>query len=163
MPPVSIPVPDSVRDQVLALLQQAADKLAPYEITLTEAEQKSLGSVNLGPASVSFAQDAGLLLTQHKEVVRRSITDEMIAGYPTLLNTFATASALEEKAATVLSRITNIGLTAGAGVMGLARPAYKDGQNDEGKHPGVAKLVNQMSARFAHTATVVPPTANGKN
>lgn len=162
MPPVSIPVPDNVRDEVLALLQQVAGKLAPYHIALTDAEQKSLGSVNMGPASVSFAQDAGLLLTQHKEVVRRSITDEMIAGYPAMLNTFASASAMEEKAATVLSQITNIGLTAGAGVMGLARPAYKDGQNDQGQHPGVTKLVNQMSTRFAHDATVVPAAPGGK-
>lgn len=49
MAAVSIPLPDKVRDEVVGLLQQANNKLAPFNITLTDTERKSLGSVNKGP------------------------------------------------------------------------------------------------------------------
>lgn len=156
MTAASIPLPPQVHDQLASLFKQAIDLLAPYQIALTDKEQKSLGSVNMGPASVSFAQDAGQLLTQYTQVLRRSITDDVIAAYPVLLDTFSAASDLEVQVNTLRAQLDSIGLVAGASVMSTARAAYQDGQNDKGRTPGVADLVARMSARFPHTPTVAP-------
>jgi hypothetical protein len=157
MSAISIPIPSKVHDEVAKLLQAVIALLAPYQMTLTDTEQKSLSSVNMGAASVAFASDAGTLLTQHVEVLRRSISDEVIAGYPALLDTFGMASSLADFTATVSSQLGGIGLVAGSSVMETARAAYQDGQNDKGKHPGVAALIGKMSQRFAHAPSVVPP------
>ena len=164
MPPVSLPIPAAVQAEVLTLLNQALAKLAPFAITLTDAERTSLNSTTMGAGSLAFAQEAGKLLTNYPGVLRRSITDADIAGYPTLLATFAAASELSTPVEALSALLRNIALVAGNGVMGTARSAYQDGQNDKGKTPGVHPIVGRMSERFVQSpppgdSTPPPPNA----
>lgn len=160
MTPVSIPIPTAVQAEVAKLLQQALAKLAPYQVTLTSAEQKSLASTTMGQGSVAFAAEAGQLLANYPQVLRRTITDADIAGYPVLLDTFSAASDLAVQVDTLASLLSGVALVAGAGVMGSARFAYADGQSDKGKTPGVHAIVERMSTRFAQAPTgpPAPPT-----
>ena len=154
----SIPLPAAVQTDVQALLQQVIDKLRPFDITLTDTERKTLASKTMGAGSVAFAQEAGKLLANHPKVLRRSITDADIAGYPVLLATFSAATGLAVQVETVASLLRNVALAAGAGVMDIARIAYTDGQNDKGKTPGVHPIVERMSIRFAQDNPPTPPT-----
>lgn len=149
MSPVSIPIPAAVQADVTKLLQQALAKLMPYQISLTNAEQKSLASTAMGQGSVAFATEAGQLLTNYPQVLRRTITDADIAGYPLLLDTFSAASDLAVQVDTLASLLSSVTLVAGTSVMGTARSAYADGQNDKGKTPGVHAIVERMSTRFS--------------
>jgi hypothetical protein len=159
MVPVSIPIPAEVQAEVATLLQQAFAKLAPYQMTLTSTEQKSLASTTMGQGSVAFAQEAGQLLANYPQVLRRSITDADIAAYPVLLDTYSAASNLEVQVETIASLLQGVALVAGASVMATARPAYQDAQNDKGQTPGVRAIVERMRVRFAQApaAPVAPP------
>ena len=156
MPPVSIPLSDAVQAEVAKLLQQALAKLAPYQITLTDKEHKSLASATMGQGSVAFAKEAGQLLANYPDVLRRSITDAEIAAYPVLLETYSAASDLAVQVETLASLLGNVALVAGSGVMATARPAYTDGQNDKGKTPGVHAIIERMSTRFAQPSPDAP-------
>ncbi|MBF9220537.1 hypothetical protein [Hymenobacter ruricola] len=147
MATVTTPIPAAVKKDVLALLQQALDKLHPYTVTLTDAEQKSLASGAMGRESVPFVQEATKLLANYPQVLRRTITDEMIAEYPTWATTFADADELLTKTQALAALLGTVRLASGAQAMDLARDAYKDGQLDKGKTPGVAEI-DTMSKRF---------------
>ena len=148
MATVTTPIPAAVKKDVLALLQQALDKLHPYEITLTDTEQKSLAAGAMGRESVPFVQEATKLLANYPKVLRRTITDEMIAEYPTWAATFADADELLTKTQALAGLLGTVRLVSGAQAMDVARDAYKDGQTDKGKTPGVASIIETMSKRF---------------
>ena len=145
---VTGPFPPTIKQEVLDLLQQALDKLRPYEMTLTDAEQKSLGSAALGRESIPFVQQAGQLLANYPQVLRRTITDEMIAEFPTWTTTFADADDLLVKTQAIAGLLSTVRLSNGAQAMDVAREAYKDGQDDKGNTPGVADIIAVMSKRF---------------
>ena len=127
---------------VLALLQ-------PYQPNLTKEAQKSLASKGMGRESLPFAQQAGQVLSGFKQVLSRAITDEMIAQYPAQLATFVDASELEVTAQAIVDLLGKLGLVAGAGVMEVARMAYKNVQDDNGRTPGLRDMEQKMAARFA--------------
>jgi hypothetical protein len=144
----SNPLPAALKKEVLGLLQQALDKLHPYEISLSDTEQKSLAAGAMGRESVPFVQQAGQLLANYPQVLRRTITDAMIADFPTWAETFADADDLLVKTQAIAALLAKVRLVNGAQAMQVSRDAYKDGQDDKGKTPGVSAIIELMSKRF---------------
>lgn len=150
-----------VQAEVSKHLLAALELLQPYQPDLTSAEQKSLASKGMGRESIPFAQQAGQVLTSFKQVLSRAITDETIAAYPDQLATFDAASELQVPAQALVDLLTKVSLVAGAEVMDVARLAYKNVQDDNGRTPGLRDLEAKMAERFANygPARKAPPAA----
>ena len=154
-------IPAKIKAEALAKLKEVTDMLAPFEVHLTEAEQKSLGSTAMGRESIPFAEQAAQLFTNFPEILPRTVTDAMIAAYPGQLQSFRDADDLSVAAATIVAQLSGNKLVTGSAVMGMARGGYKNGQDDRGKTPGVKPIIDVMSQRFpGHGAPAgpVPPT-----
>jgi hypothetical protein len=148
MAPAVKPIPAAVRDEVLKLLQQAKAKLQPYQITLTDEEERRLAPTSMGRESVPFVQQAGQLMTMFPDVLTRRITNEMIAEHPTLLQAFEDADDLMLEASAIRDLLKTVRKVAGSTAMDRARTAYRNGQDDKGRTPGLADLVRKMKERF---------------
>jgi len=160
MAPAVKPIPADVKADVLKLLQEAMAKLQPYQLTLTDAEERRLAPTSMGRESIPFAQQAGQLMTTFPDVLTRAITDEMIAEHPTLLQTFEDADDLMLEADKIRDLLNTVRKVTGSTVMGRARTAYRNGQDDKGRTPGLADLVRRMSERFDQDDDDAPDTPN---
>ena len=148
MTPTPSPIPAKTKADALAKLKEVTDMLLPYEVHITDAERKSLASTAMGRESIPFAQQAKQLLASFPQILPRTVTDEMIAAYPTQLQAFEDADELSVAAATIVAQLSGNKLVTGNSVMGMARTGYKNGQDDRGKTPGVKEIINVMSERF---------------
>lgn len=142
------PIPSSVKAEVLAKLSEVHNMLVSYQVSITDAEHKRLGSTAMGRESIPFAQQAQQLFTNFPEILPRTITDEMIVSYPTQLQSFQDADDISVAANTIVAQLSGNKLMTGNAVMGMARSGYKSGQNDNGTTPGVKEIIDVMSLRF---------------
>ena len=156
-----LPVPAPLADKDLAAytqhLEAVRDALAPLVPILTEKEQKSMSSRSMGREGVPFAQQAGQVLANYKQVLNRRITDEAIAAYPQWLETFDQASELLVLVQGLSASLTKIALVAGVSVMDMARETYDDVKKDKGRTPGLHDLEQKLAERFASNG----PRKNG--
>ncbi|MBC7447114.1 MAG: hypothetical protein H7330_03560 [Hymenobacteraceae bacterium] len=155
------PLPPAVIAKVNTLLDQLETELKPYALAIPDEERRSLNARAMGRESIPFAQQVGQVLTTYPQVLRRSITDQMMSAYPVVLGTFEIASDLLVRLNTVRGVLQNLALRAGAALMDVGRDVYKDAQNDDGTTPGLSPLVKEMSRRFPQNsgANDAPPTA----
>ncbi|MDO7873535.1 hypothetical protein Q5H93_02240 [Hymenobacter sp. ASUV-10] len=152
MAPAVKPIPAAVKEDVLKLLQEAKAMLQPYQLTLTDEEERRLAPTSMGRDSIAFVQQAGQLMTNYPDVLTRAITDAMIAEHPVLLQTFEDADDLMLEANAIRDLLKTVRKVAGNTAMGRARTAYRNGQDDKGRTPGLADLVRTMSERFDQDA-----------
>lgn len=158
------PMDPKVKTAAKKALLDVLAQLQPYRANLTKEERKSLSSKGMGRESIPFAQQAGQVLTDYKQVLSRSITDEMIAAYPTQLATFDDASDLAVTAQSIVDLLAELGFITGTNVMEVARATYKNVQDDKGRTPGLRDLEAKMAERFANngpakSAAKIKPTA----
>ena len=154
------PIPAKTKADALAKLKEVADMLLPYEVHMTDAERKILSSRAMGRESIPFAQQARQLFANFPQILPRTVTDAMIAAYPTQLQAFEDADDLSVAAATIVAQLSGNKLVTGSAVMGLARTGYKNGQDDRGNTPGVKEIIDVMSERFPNgpkPADTTPP------
>jgi hypothetical protein len=149
MAPAVTSIPAAVKKDVLDLLKQARTKLQPYQLTLTDEEERRLAPTSMGRESIPFAQQAGQLLISFPDVLSRRITNEMIGNYPTWLQTFEDADDIILEADSISDLLNTTRKVAGNQAMSVARTAYRNGQDDKGSTPGLADLVAKMAERFA--------------
>ena len=163
MAPNPPPIPAKIKADALAKLKEVNNMLLPYEVHITDIERKSLGSTAMGRESIPFAQQAKQLFASFSQILTRTVTDEMIAAYPTQLQAFEDADDLSVAAATIVAQLSGNKLVTGNAVMSLARTGYKNGQDDRGKTPGVKEIIDLMSERFPNgpkpSDTPPPPPA----
>ncbi|MDO7873537.1 hypothetical protein Q5H93_02250 [Hymenobacter sp. ASUV-10] len=146
------PMPPAEHAKFMDALRQALSIAKPYQLDITDAERTSMAPKAMGRESIPFAQEARALLTNHPEVLRRTITDAVIADYPVQLEVFEQSDEAAEMLATIGDIVKTRRLVSGVRVMTTGRDSYKDGQNDRGRTPGVKPIIDRMSLRFNRSA-----------
>ena len=145
-----VPIPAAAKKAALDKLREVQALLKPSQVQLTDAERKSLGSTAMGRESIPFAEEGGRLLANFPQIMPRTYTDEDLANYPTELQSFRDADDIAVAVETILDQLNGIKLVTGNAVMRKARASYKNGQQDNGKTPGVKPIIDVMSKRFVN-------------
>ena len=146
------PTPILPADQAkfMDALRLALSLINPYKFDTTDTERRRMSPKAMGRDGIPFVKEASTLLNSHPDVLRRTITDAIIADYPVQLAIFEQSDEAAELLTTLADIVNTRRLASGVGLMTTARAAYQDGQNDKGATPGVSSIIDRMSQRFAH-------------
>lgn len=148
MATIVTPIPAAVKAEVLKLLQEAQELLSPYQVSITDAERKSLGSTAMGRESIPFAEQGQQLLANFPQIMPRTVTDAELASYPAQLQSFRDADDISVAAGTIVAQLSGNKLVTGNFVMSMARSGYRNAKADNGRTPGVKPIIDMMSLRF---------------
>lgn len=136
-------------------IQDAVAAAVPYLVVpgLDDQQRKSLNPRTTGPESVGFIQDANQMLQSHREILPRSITDQVVAEFPARITQFNDYTGLIQEINKALRPLLDARLLTGVHLRDTAREAHATARRDDGKTPGVSEILARLDA---HTAIPNP-------